>query len=311
MDNIEELFRVYLKKYSSRMDKLDELKKFLEFGIKDEVSPFISQENDSQTTEFSRHSAKNFVFEYPPEVDTTKISEILHKKFCGGSIKNNRNSFMISLESKKNVTSVKSFIVENRVPKIRRFTKEEFDYLNMSKIRNNFKNNEEIAKFFENLSDDTCKSLAEWLANKLSSIKILIYSEYIISAILFPSIVDFGESIQWKDLKLISIDSKMEDLISLAQNKIKIKNFRCDLILIFKSTLFIIEYKYRYDRKNTQVKNALECIKKKNYSSKVLKYLRSNKEELFHEISNIALIGIGFSRKEIIRCEIEFLINPI
>ena len=164
---------------------------------------------------------------------------------------------------------------------------------------------------FENLSDDTCKSLAEWLANKLSSIKILIYSEYIISVILFSSIVDFGESIQWKDLKLISIDSKMEDLISLAQNKIKIKNFRCDLILIFKSTLFIIEYKYRYDRKNTQVKNALECIKKKNYSSKVLKYLRCNKEELFHEISNIALIGIGFSRKEIIRCEIEFLINPI
>ena len=84
---------------------------------------------------------------------------------------------MISLESKKNVTSVKSFIVENRVPKIRTFTKEEFDYLNMSKIRNNFKNNEEIAKFFENLSDDTCKSLAEWLANKLSIIK---YS-YIVS----------------------------------------------------------------------------------------------------------------------------------
>ena len=79
MNNIEELFRVYLNKFSSRMDKIEELKKILELGIQEDEIPFISELNDMATTEFSRHSAKNFVIEYPPDVDTNKISEVLHK----------------------------------------------------------------------------------------------------------------------------------------------------------------------------------------------------------------------------------------
>ena len=136
----------------------------------------------------------------------------------------------------------------------------------------------------ENLANEFSQKNLDFLCcqiyENLSKVKIEIYSESLITAIFF-------NLIPVKDTIFISYDSKISEKI---QNK---NNFyKCDIVYIFKNSLFIIESKFRQYRKQ-QSMNALKCISYRAYVPRILNHLRMSKYRSII-IENVIQIGVGF-----------------
>jgi len=70
--------------------------------------------------------------------------------------------------------------------------------------------------------------------------------------------------------------------------------FRVDFILKYKNKLFIIEFKYRSDRR-FQSTNAKKCICFKMYSERFLNVIKKFNENIFKDISLVYEVGLSVS----------------
>jgi len=163
---------------------------------------------------------------------------------------------------------------------------------------------EKLEKFLFNPEKLNATILENIITQELSSFKILIYSEYVLSAAIFKHVIEIGAKKRWKDYLIVGLDAKMEEIIQS-----KLYNFRCDMILLIENKLIILEYKFRNDRSSNQKEKAKQCINKRFYMHRVLNYLK-NQTPYFKNVEIINLIGIGFSIKNgEIQTGIEFEIH--
>ena len=134
-----------------------------------------------------------------------------------------------------------------------------------------------LAKEF---SQENLEYLCWELRNKLLKIKISIFSESLITAILF-NLIPTNETI------FISYDGKISEKINE-----KVIYYKCDIACIVKNTLFIFESKFRQWCKQ-QSFDALKCISHRAYVTRILNY--SKKWLLYdHKIDNVIEIGVSY-----------------
>ena len=131
-----------------------------------------------------------------------------------------------------------------------------------------------------NFSQDNLNFFCYRLFDELSKLKVEIYSESIITALVFNLIPS-------KETLFISYDSKISE-------KIRNKNnfFKCDIAFIIKNSLFVIESKFRSYRKE-QSMNALRCISYRAYVPRILNFLEKSKHKSI-TIENVIQIGVGY-----------------
>lgn len=242
-----------------------------------------------------RFHAKNFIIQYN-DAPLEDVKEILCKKFDGAAIEYiETNSLIIAhvkcSKEKKIEKSMKPLILNGHIPQIRTFGD-----LNITKICDINKKNEYdnflivLQNFLEFPNNDLVKSVENFLKIELSNIKILLYSEYVLSALFFRLVIDIGKNRSWEQFFLIGLDSKMEESV---ENYLF--NFRCDLIFVIGTTLVIVEYKFRNSRKNNQKIKAINCIQSKYYGARVLNYLRNYQVDIFNQIKSVNFFGVGYS----------------
>jgi hypothetical protein len=254
--------------------------------------------------------ARNFEFSYPLQLDTNKITENLKKKFPECLIEftrdKNYQNFFIKSRKKKRITSMLHYRINKKNPIIRTFSYDEI--VKRTKIQKPESNiiNTCLKSFLENPNENDCKVLESEFNLCITNTKILIHSEYIIASIVFNYLCCIGVESSWKSLKLFSLDSKMDVYVQGITEEAT-QSFRCDLVLFYNNELFIFEYKYRYDRKNSQVDVAMKCIETKEYVYRVVEFLNKNYKNFIKDTSLITSVGIGYSIKDDeINCEMKF-----
>jgi hypothetical protein len=152
-------------------------------------------------------------------------------------------------------------------------------------VKQSIKNLKSNCDFKDFLKNNDLNSLKVILSDKIKKTYSFIYSEYLISAIFVNLLIDFGIENEWKDIQLVSVDSKMEKL-----NGIKISNFRCDCIFIYNGILYIVEFKYIYNRP-LSTEDAINVIFKRKYKENVHLYLKKNYNI---EFKSTKLLGISY-----------------
>jgi hypothetical protein len=201
-------------------------------------------------------NAKNYEFEFrdkdeDSETDFSAIKEKLDKKFkkAGGSVnvvvKDNKRIFVVQCDKIRQITSEKQFKVKGRIPIIRNLSYEIRQALCRNPRFNHSILQSNLNLFLTNPNEMCCKTIANELKNIISNVNLVFYSEYVMSSLLFAQLVEVGMKTEWAELKIFSLDSKMEELVKNLDCSEVIKNFRCDLVLIKGELLFIFEYKYR------------------------------------------------------------------
>jgi hypothetical protein len=290
--SLNELFSKFIEKFKGE-NEIEELKKFMSDKIKMKTEIEPKEETSSIKDQIkTRHYAKNFAFHYEKDVSLDLIVKNLKEKFPSGTLtkkeSHNENIFFVKLDKKSNITSNARYSILGRKPLIRALTKAEnienfYFWENSDKV---------LLDFLSDQNPLTAHSLSTLIKNSLSTIDVVVNSEYLLSSLFLGWVYKFGIVTKWEKIKIFSVDSKMEEI---ANNTLK--NFRCDLLLSYEDVFFVIEFKYRYDRKNDQSKNALECIRGKDYVRRIKDYLKKNYLSLYSKIKKISSIGIGYSIK--------------
>jgi len=97
-----------------------------------------------------------------------------------------------------------------------------------------------------------------------------------------------------QDIKLISQNFKMNEYIGK-----KITSFKCDLVFIFKNTLYIFEAKFRNDR-YIQGREGLNCLIYRQYSERLWNYMENKHPSWLSKISLVRETGIGLGPQNIV-----------
>jgi hypothetical protein len=242
-------------------------------------------------------AAKNFMLTYPANIDSREISEkirtvFIDSKISKSSLTDSHQEYYVALNKKKNLTSMKKLMIKNFCPIIRPvLTSEKFYHIN-DNIPNNFL--EPLDSFLANPNDEDKIIMENILKTKLENTNIIIHSEYLLSCIYNNTLIELGMRKKWIGLTMFSIDSKIEYL-----EKKRLKNFRCDTIVIFLDKLVIFEYKYKFGRRTKLGLEALKCIRRKNYSERVYAHLKKYYYNLIKNLNEIIEIGIGYSIKNL------------
>jgi hypothetical protein len=257
-------------------------------------------------------------YEFSNKIDHSKLLEKLQSRFKNSQImykisnlENKFNyNFLVKNKKRINFSSMKSIKFEDRIPIVRSIN-DKIYYSKLSStdyIDKKMEFKQLLLNFIKTPSQPLCNSISKLLKQYLlTPIKIVIHSEYLLSSIMFVYILELGIESNWNEFYIFSIDWKMEELTKNNNDKtIEINNFRCDLVVISKEKVFIFEYKYRYDRVNSQVDKAMECIKSKNYSQRVLDFFVRNYKDISNKIKTVIEVGLGYSiKKNEINCELK------
>lgn len=237
--------------------------------------------------------ARNLLFVYPDGTVDNQIREKLNKRIPNAEITNlGGGAYSVYRESRVCAKSPKMFSASGKVPEIRTFSYQ----MLKNKVKNiNIKEGTSAVKYLlMNPLEEDYPDLRNALKKSLENINILYYSEYILSCVFVGYVVNLGVEMEWESLKVFSIDSKMEEY----DIKNNLSNFRCDLILIYKGTLFVIEFKYRFDRPLNTGEQAIACIIEKKYPVRALKFIQLNYPDLFEEIHSVIGVGIGYNLQD-------------
>jgi hypothetical protein len=208
----------------------------------------------------------------------------------------------------KDIRNNRSYEISERIPIIKTFRFD--DFTSFVQPDSNIIV-EAINSFLQEPSQKLCEIIQGELKIYLQSMKICVYSEYVFSSMFFKYLAEACYKNKWKDIIIFSIDSKMEIISDTLTTEKKINNIRCDLILICNNKLYIFEYKYRYDRYNSQADDALKCIKDRGYRYHVAEHLQRHYSDIYNKIESIVLVGMGYSYfKEKVNCEMKYeLVN--
>ena len=271
-------------------------------------------ENERKNTKPSKKiffNAKNYEFSYPKNINTHEILQNLKLKFPMSGIEltidSNFQIFFVKSRKEKQISSMHHYKINKISPIIRTFSYDQLSKLKKIKNPDSDVIKPLLKSFLENPNENDCFALASEFKDCISGTKILIHSEYIIASIVFNYLRELGVETSWEYLKLFSLDAKMEVYqMKLDGNEVSCP-FRCDLVLFFRDNLFIFEYKYRYDRKNSQVDTAMKCIETKDYVWRVIEFLNKNYKEIIKETTSVTSVGIGYSIKnDEVNCEMKF-----
>lgn len=250
--------------------------------------------------------AKNFKFIYPNIVHYEDVLKHFKKYDPKAHVCRVINKDVVHYDvcftKPKNISSLKKFHILEQAPQIRTHS-----YQNRKKYieRPNEKNAiESFRKFLKEPSDRLANDLQIELRIVLLNIDVQQHSEYILTSIIFEYTKAIGFQTDWKEIKIYSVDTKIENIDSDFVHSA----IRCDLILLAIDKLFIIESKYLYDRSSCQGSKALNCIEEKKYIPKVFGFLRKYyKNDFFDKIKEVYGFGIGFNYKNNdINCTIKF-----
>jgi hypothetical protein len=247
---------------------------------------------------------------YPDEVVSDIISAKIKSVFKSSKVSELKNrkgekEFLISLNRKKNLTSMKKLKWKAFNPIIRPVVSS--DFFNHFTENNHDNIIDVLSSFLSSPNSQDVKLIQHILQEKLSNVNATIHSEYLLSTIMNYFLIKLGQKKKWLDILLFSIDSKMEYVINN-----ELRNFRCDTILIWGERLILIEYKFRFNRNTEMGKVALNCIQTKKYSERVLNHLRKNYYSLFKNLNKVVEMGIGYSVKNSkINLDIQFCQNDL
>jgi hypothetical protein len=297
----------FLKLHENDETTFEEVKNFLKEKIKLKI-----QENHEALTiteksfQMTRMNAKNYVFNYPPLVNPCSALQKLREKFnscdqilfCG---QEENICFVVKCEKQKNIRSVKKFAVGKICPTIRTFGKNHI--LSKMECRNLKILPYSIFSFMDSPNENICVVIAKEIENEISKIKIMFHSEYVLSTIFFNNLLEFGSENKWKDLKIFSLDSRMNEVVT---NNC-LKKFRCDLVVFYKNKLFVFDFKYRHGKPTSQCLLALNCLKKRNYIRKICTFIQKNYPEILNNINLTFEVGLGYSiMDEKINCQMKY-----
>ena len=264
-----------------------------------------------KTTEFAKVAlrARSFEFKYPPNISAIEVIKVLKKNFPFGKIdmkgEENDRSYIVTSDKSKSITSMGKYNIRKKTPIIRTFSYDISRALlrtpDSALVKKSF------LSFFERPNTNDCMVIAGELKQDLANTKIMYHSEYIISCIVFNYLKEIGIESNWDKLKLFSLDAKMETYQLNMEMKPSAHPFRCDLVLFFATKLFIMEFKYRYDRSESQATRALKCIEDKDYTYKVLEFLNRDYKKIMEGVLSVVVIGIGYVIKNhVITCDMKF-----
>lgn len=239
-----------------------------------------------------RIRARNMMFIYPEVVNENAVVEILRDKYDDVIVRNlGGGMFSAYKEKKLSTMNAKSFSVGGKIPEIRTFS---FDELKAKLKDNKTKEGaEELKKILRNPLNKDFSGLIGVLKATLENIKVLYHSEYILSCVFFGYVIELGFNSGWDGLKILSVDMKMEEHVIVDL----ISNFRCDLLLIYGGTLFIVEFKFKYNRPTNTGTQAIECIVEKEYPQRAQGFLQLTYPDLFNSIERVIGLGVGYNNQ--------------
>lgn len=253
--------------------------------------------------------ARNLEITYPDGVDFEEAKEKIKNEIKGSTINRiGELSFRVHRGNKIWLSKTKKLEVQGKAPIIRTFS---YDMLKGNLMKNS--GNMEagaiaVSEFLKDMNDDTRNKLEFVLKESLENLRVLYYSEYIISCVFFGYLSTYGVKTGWKNLKIYSIDTKMEEW----KLENKVENFRCDLVIFFYNVLYIIEFKFKYNRPENMGKVAIECISEKRYGSKVSNFIQINYPDEFKQFKSVSSVGIGYViQGSTITCNVEYFSEPL
>lgn len=258
----------------------------------DKYGKILGVEGDKGTKDAR---GRNISFDYGKDItcDESELVVELGKKIKDSTVRSLGGGLVhVYRQNRIRITQPDKYKIGGTVPEIRTFSyqmlKEKIDVST---------NSAGASALHKLLLDPVCGKYPELEAiikTTIENINVLYYSEYILSCVFFGFLLNLGQSIKWKDLQIFSVDTKMEE------RKIDdaFSNFRCDLLLAFKGALFVVEFKFRFDRPQDTGTQAIDCIIAKQYPSRALKFLQFNYPELFESINQVYGIGIGYNNYE-------------
>lgn len=245
----------------------------------------------------SRIQAKNFMITYPEEVPSQEITEKLSNVFKSSKIlervtnKGCGKEFLVSMNRKKNLTSMKKLTWKSFTPIVRPvLSAEKFSCLEASESQGTL---EALGSFLSTPNEADAKILEKLLREELQHTNIVIHSEYLLSSLFNSHLVYLGRLKKWENFKLFSIDSKIERVEGQA-----LKNFRADTICIVGGKLIIIEYKFRFDRVMEMGSMALKCLMERKYGDFVYKHLDKYYHSISKDLTGVVELGIGYCVKK-------------
>ena len=243
----------------SLFEKINEMLKTLSENELNEVFNLVvcindrkPKKNKKKQMHNNRIQAKNFSLVYEKKIlDTAEVIGFYKKNHSNVNIEltETRDNIIVGVSGEKqrfsktttkfNINDSKPVITTESVKSlsIKAIDNLNSDSSDIVKIDRFVMGNFSIEQFIK--SDDPksyIKTFELYVSSLLKSLKVIIPSEYMLSAILFCCIAQF--SIKDKDLHIIGIDSKIEE--NYKGNKF---HFRCDTSFIYKKRLFIMEYK--------------------------------------------------------------------
>lgn len=253
--------------------------------------------------------ARNLEITYSPSVDCEEAKGKIKDGIEPTTInRTGESSFRVYRNSRIYIKDIKKLEVDGKAPIIRTFS---YDMLK-GNLMNGAKNIEAgaiaVSEFLKEMNSETKKRMESVLKEALENLRILYYSEYVLSCVFFGFLSAFGTKTNWKNLKIFSIDTKMEEW----KIEKKVENFRCDLVVFFNDDLFVIEFKFKYNRPENMGKAAIDCIHDKKYASRVSKFIQVNYPNEFAKLKRICLVGVGYVLLESkIRCDVEYSVGEL
>ena len=146
----------------------------------------------------------------------------------------------------------------------------------------------EFEKYIKLDSNFNPNKLCLYLKNNIIEINPVFINEILLSHLIFDLVILFNDR-NINKIKIFVIDQKFKEKILDLQCC-----FRIDFILVYCDYLFIIEFKYRSDRKQQSI-NAAKCIKYKMYSERFLNVLKKNYKEEYQNINKVNECGLAIS----------------
>lgn len=246
----------------------------------------------------NRLHAKNFTFTWVGEEDKEKIKEAIQENFpeATATVDQTENGIEANLRFAKQKyfnKEEKKLRVGGIIPTVRTwgslFTMKPQE--NDPVIIRDHSFLKKFGAFVREPNYECMTDLAKAIELELQGVQIAMMSEYILTSVIVSFAIKFGKEQRWKNFQIISVDCKMEERVGGV-----LKNFRCDLVFIAFDRLFIMEHKFRKDRYNNQAKKALKTIRSREYSKRVIKFLR--RAMIFDAFKEICEVGVGCSLKD-------------
>lgn len=125
------------------------------------------------------------------------------------------------------------------------------------------------------------------IENDIKVLEPLLFSENVLTSAISKYL--FGLN----DYKVVGLDMKCEEEIEG-----KTSTFRCDVVFIHGTTLYIIENKYRSDRVRQHL-DALVCIRFRHYVPRMLNFLEEKLPSYYILIKDVVSVGVALATNPI------------